>query len=472
MKPLVSIRGSKLKLNFHPGQVKTWHSKKRFTFILAGSQSGKTSFGPWWLWREIYGNGNGYEGRGAGDYLAVTATYDLFKLKMLPEMIYVFEHVLNIGRYYPGERVIELKNPKTGQFEAEKTSDPMWARIILRSAAAGAKRGKEGAGGLESATAKAAWLDECGLDEFSLQAWEAVLRRLSLSQGRILGTTTLYNLGWMKHEVYERWEAGDPDFDVIQFDSITNPAFPRPEYNRAKRTLPTWKFRMMYQGQYDHPAGMIYSDFDESIHLVEPFEIQREWAIYVGIDPGAINTATVWLAEDVEHDAFYLYRDTLEGNMTSKQHAEKAEEHAKKERVVKWVGGSKSEKQFRMDWQDAGVDVQEPTIADVETGIDRVIGLLKEKRLFIFNTCRGIIDEIGTYSRKLDEKGEPTEQIRDKEKFHRLDALRYAAIEITKAPCECVPASMMSVPSPPIPGFGSSDEMPGFGYGGGNIPTL
>lgn len=431
IKPLVEFsKEGELTLNFHHGQKKAWDSDKRFVFILAGTQSGKTSFGPWWLWREVYGDGNGYKGAGSGDYLAVTANYDLFKLKMLPEMLYVFEQILNVGRYHPSDRVIELKNPETGQFEAEKASDPMWARIILRSAAAGAKKGKEGAGGLESATAKVAWLDECGLDEFSLQAWEAVLRRLSLSQGRILGTTTLYNLGWMKHEVYERWGVGDPDFDVIQFDSIMNPAFPRLEYERAHRTLPTWKFRMMYQGQYDRPAGMIYSDFDESIHLVEPFEIPREWARYVGIDPGAINTATIWLAEDVDRKAFYLYRDTLEGNMTSKQHAEKAEERAKRERVVKWIGGSKSEKQFRMDWSDAGINVQEPSISDVEAGIDRVIGLLKEKRLFVFNTCRGIIDEFGTYSRKLDEQGQPTEQIKDKEKFHRLDALRYVTSEI------------------------------------------
>lgn len=469
MKPLVNVGSEKLTLNFHHGQLNAWDSRARFVFILAGTQSGKTSFGPWWLWREVYGDGNGYKGAGSGDYLAVTANYDLFKLKMLPEMRYVFEQVLNVGRYHPSDRVIELKNPKTGQFDAEKASDPMWARIILRSAAAGAKKGKEGAGGLESATAAAAWLDECGLDEFSLQAWEAVLRRLSLSQGRILGTTTLYNLGWMKHEVYERWEAGDLDFDVHQFDSITNPAFPRPEYERARRTLPAWKFRMMYQGQYDRPAGMIYHDFDEHIHLIKPFEIPVKWARYVGIDPGPIHTATIWLAEDVEHDCYYLYRETLEGNMTSKQHAQKVKERAEGERVIKRIGGSKSEKQFRLDWQEAGVNVQEPSISDVEVGIDRVIGLLKEKRLFIFDTCRGILDEIGSYSRKLDEKGEPTEVIRNKGKYHRLDALRYIAIEVTKGRRTAVPVEMMC--------RGHSTELPGF-YGffdslnNGDIPTL
>lgn len=430
MDPLININSEKLELNFHQGQQRAWNSRKRFTFILAGTQGGKTSFGPWWLWREIYGDGNGYKGKGAGDYLAVTANYDLFKLKMLPEMLHAFEHILNIGRYFPGERIIELRNPDTGEFEGQRVNDPMWGRIILRSASAGTKKGKEGAGGLESATANAAWLDEPGLDDFTLQAWEAVLRRLSLSQGNILGTTTLYNLGWMKYEVYDHWERGDPDFDIIQFDSIMNPAFPRAEYERARRTLPAWKFKMMYQGQYDKPAGMIYSDFDTNTHLVKPFKIPQDWACYVGIDPGAVNTATLWIAESPEGN-YYIYRESLEGNMYSAEHVSRAKQRAKGERVIKWIGGSASETQFRMDWNKEGIPVQQTLISDVEAGIDRVISLFKQKKLFLFNTCSGILDELGTYARELDERGEPTEKIQNKEKFHRLDALRYVVSGLT-----------------------------------------
>lgn len=38
-----------LRLNFHPGQWKAWESRKRIVCVLAGSQGGKTSFGPPWL---------------------------------------------------------------------------------------------------------------------------------------------------------------------------------------------------------------------------------------------------------------------------------------------------------------------------------------------------------------------------------------------------------------------------------------
>src|SRR5690606_16041801 len=43
-----------LSLDFHPGQWDAWDSAKRFIFVIAGTQGGKTSFGPHWLYREIY----------------------------------------------------------------------------------------------------------------------------------------------------------------------------------------------------------------------------------------------------------------------------------------------------------------------------------------------------------------------------------------------------------------------------------
>ena len=342
--------------------------------------------------------------------MAVTATYDLFKLKMLPEMLRVFTNIIPGWTWAAGDRVLT-----SGKGDEQK-------RIILRSA--------NSPEGLESATAKGAWLDECGQDAFRLESWEAVQRRLALAQGRVLGTTTPYNLGWLKTEVYNRWRSGNHDYHVIQFRSTMNPTFPVDEYERAKSVLPTWKFKMFYDGEFSRPAGMIYGDFDEDIHVIAPFDIPAAWPRYVGIDFGAVHTAILWLAESPETGVIYLYRESLEGDKSTQQHAEGVKKNAEHENVVRYTGGAKSEKQQRWDWQAAGVDVHESPIIDVEAGIDRVVERLKTKTLFIFNTCRGTIDEIGTYSRELDDFGEPTEKIKDKETFHRLDALRYGVSAI------------------------------------------
>jgi hypothetical protein len=61
-----------------------------------------------------------------------------------------------------------------------------------------------------------------------------------------------------------------------------------------------------------------------------------------------------------------------------------------------------------------------------------VIELIKEDRFRVFRTLRGLRDELGSYRRKLDELQNPTDEILNKRKFHRLDAIRYAATGIVR----------------------------------------
>ncbi len=90
---LVEVRpDGGLRLNFHEGQKRAWKSTARFVAVLAGTQGGKTSFGPPWLWREI-------RERGPGDYLVVTPTFPLLQLKALPEFLRFFGELLGLGTY-------------------------------------------------------------------------------------------------------------------------------------------------------------------------------------------------------------------------------------------------------------------------------------------------------------------------------------------------------------------------------------
>lgn len=430
-----------LRLNFHPGQMQAWNSTKRFIFVIAGSQGGKTSYGPFWLAREI-------EMMGAGDYLAVTSSYDLFKLKLLPEIRNAFEHVLKIGRYWVGERVIEIKDPVQDKYWARRADDPMWGRIILRSAAA--------KGGLESSTAKAAWLDECGQQEFTLDSWEAVRRRLSLHSGRVLGTTTPYDIsGWLRHEIVDRWRAGDPEIDVIRFASIMNPTFPFSEYLEVKRKMARWRFNMMYRGMFSRPAGMIYGDFRDRLvedggHLVNAFPIPAHWPVHVAVDPGKANLAKLWLATDPATGKIYVFREESGEVMSTSEHAAQTIYISLQngELISKWFIGSRGETQQRLDWvsdlskyildnnlDNAGwiADVPEPLITDVESGIDKVIEGFRLNKLYIFSHLNGLLRQIRDYRRELDSSNEPTMKIKDKEKYHYVDALRYGAANLIKS---------------------------------------
>lgn len=417
---LYTIEDDKLRLNLHAGQTRAWDSPARIIAVIAGSQGGKTSFGGWWLWREILACG-------AGDYLAVTSSFDLFKLKMLPEIRNIFEHVLGIGRYWSGDKIIELRNPDTGAFEARRADDPMWGRIILRSAQA--------RGGLESATAKAGWGDEVGQDEFTLEAYEGFRRRLTLHRGRLLLTTTPYNLGWLYQQIVQK---PSEQVEIVHFRSIDNPSFSREEYAELKATMPDWKFRMFHEGVFERPPGLIYGDFinkyrESGGHKVKPFAIPNEWPRVVGIDPGAVNLAMAWWAHDTDNDIWYLYRESLGGGKSTPEHAHEATAlvQVNNERVIGWYIGSKGEVQQRLDWDRAGVSpVYEPPVADVDAGIDRIIRLLRQHRFYVFDTCVGTLDQFGRYARVLDGQGNTTDKIKDKDTYHYLDANRYAAAGI------------------------------------------
>ena len=180
-----------------------------------------------------------------------------------------------------------------------------------------------------------------------------------------------------------------------------------------------WKIR---------PAGRIYEDFTDG-HVVKDFPIPITWPRYRGVDYGPINTAVIWLAEDPNSHILYLFLEYHHGERTTRQHVEEVQGYGDAEAT--W-GGAPSEHQYRWDWSDAGVHVQEPPISDVEAGIDRVIGLLKERRLYVFQSCQGVIGEFGDYSRKLNDQGQPTDEIKNKSEFHRLDGLRYVVAGISQ----------------------------------------
>lgn len=402
---LYRVIGNKVVVDFgdHLGQTNTWNSFARFPFIIAGTQSGKTSFGPWWLWREIQNCGN-------GDYLGITATFDLFKLKMLPEMEKVFTGLFD-WNFTKSDRLFE--SPEKISMPSMPTKPAK--RIILRSA--------NSEGGLESSSIEGAWMDECGHPGFKLSTWEAIQRRASLSMARVLGTTTPYNMGYLKTEIFDRWRAGDPDFDVIQFKSIMNPSFPKEEYYRMKSKMQAWKFAMVYDGEFEKPAGLIYDCFIDPLHTCPRFKLSDNWQRYLGLDFGGVNTAGTFYAEEPKTKKLYLYRAYKQGGMTAAEHARAL---LKGEPMIPFcVGGSQSEGQWRDEFKAAGLPVRKPDIKEVEIGIDRVYEAHKKNEIIVFDDLAGYLEEKHTYSRKLDASGEPTEAIEDKEKYHFMDAERY-----------------------------------------------
>ena len=390
-----------------------------------------TSYGPHWLFDEIYSESHG---RGSGDYLAVTATYDLFKLKMHPTMMEVFDGIHDMARYWAGIRVIELRDPITGQFWAKNADDPMWGRIILRSADALA--------GLESSTAKAAWLDEVGQDAFTVSAYHAIRRRLALNRGRILMTTTLYTYNWfltrMVKPILATGETkfindplGDIDYtesdemnaSLVQFDSTVNPLFTKEEYAEAQNTLSEEEFSMFYRGRETTRRFLIYNNFNPEKHTTKRFHIPENWARYVGVDFGGTHMAAMFYAEEPETKRLYAYKEYLAGNKTIKQHV--ADMLSEEPVIPLCYGGAKGEGQWRAEFSQAGLHINQPVVEDVDIGISRVYAQHANDGIIYFDDLSHIIEEKGTYRHKRNSDGTYSDEIVSKNTYHMLDAERY-----------------------------------------------
>ena len=321
-------------LNFHSGQLRAWDSQARVVLVLAGAQSGKTSFGPFWLAREI-------QRKGPGDYIVAAPTYKLLSLKLFPEFLRLFKVACRWGDFtgrgsFQNRFLFNAHGCRAlfGRVPAEPT------QVFFGHA--------QDPDSLESATGKAAWLDEAGQKKFKLASWEAIQRRLSIHQGRVLITTTPYDLGWLKQKLWDPWRAGDPSVEVIRFDSTENPAFPAAEFERARRELPKWKFDLYYRAIFTRPAGLIYDCFDEQAHKVRRFEIPYKWPRFLGLDFGGVHTAGVFYAEEPGTRRLFAYREYKAGERSAAEHIH----HLLKgePRTPICVGGSKSERQWRREF--------------------------------------------------------------------------------------------------------------------------
>lgn len=415
---LVTIKDGTLTVHCHPGQGQAWESTRRIVAVIAGTQSGKSSWGPHWLYREI-------QRCGQGDYLVVTPTYPLLELKALPEFLRLFSQWMHAGTYTGSPSRQFRFSPVGCKRLWPKTYDPHGpdTRVIFGYAS--------DPDSLEAATAKAAWLDEAGQRKFKLASWEAILRRLSIAQGRILITTTPYDLGWLKQTIWDKWKANDPDIDVIRFDSTENPKFPRAEFERARRDLPQWKFDLFYRAIFTRPGGLIYDSFNESVCKIPRFALPNSWPRYLGLDFGGVNTAGIFYAREPS-GRLYAYREYHAGGRTAAEHAYYLRQG--EPMIPICVGGSGSEGQWRQEFaagglvnheMSPGLPVHEPDISDVEVGIDRVYGAHKRNEIFIFDDLSGYLEQKATYSRVINAAGETTSEIEDKDTYHFLDAERY-----------------------------------------------
>ena len=437
-KPLYEVVGDKLVVRPHDGQIKALNSDKRIIAVLAGTQSGKSTLAPLWMLNEIRAwDKKVLAGEAVLDaaFMVVSTTHPLLERKLAPIYIDFFVDTLQIGTYHVQAKRLDVMIDRPDGTKQKY-------QIFFGSA-----KNEES---LASVTAAAMHLDEAGQQYFSRAAWHELEDRCGSTGGRILITTTIYNFDWLYDEVYLQYKAGNKDIEVIHFDSIQNPFYDRSLWDRHKKTLPPALFDQRHRGRFTRSEGQIYDVFDNEVHAIKPFAIPLGTPIKCGIDPGIVNHATLMLAEFYPGSALFekkfphavgdapvyvIYEVDITGStgvtMTNVEHARVLMEREDYSDITTIFGGAKAEIYFREDYASVGVNVLKPPTGEVESGIEAVYQLLKENRLYIFSNLDEMLNEIRSYSRDMDERGNTLSTIHNKSTYHRLDALRYIALGIS-----------------------------------------
>lgn len=261
-------------------------------------------------------------------------------------------------------------------------------------------------------------------EEPPLEIYEECLLRTMTTRGRCdLYFTPLSGLTPMI-ELFEK-DRDDPEARKIAL-SVGWEDCPHIDEEMIKEmtsNIPAFQLEARSKGIPTLGAGAIYRYTEKHI-TCEPFEIQKHWKVWYGMDVGWKTTAVVFFAEDPNNGTMYVFDELY-------IHEERPDEYARKIKmrgkylkgVIDPASAGASQHDGRSIKNLLGTEGLDLTSAnnDVEFGILKVSEAFNFDKLKIFNTCKSLIQEYRSYHR--DEKGKIV-----KVKDHALDAMRYGLV--------------------------------------------
>lgn len=193
-------------------------------------------------------------------------------------------------------------------------------------------------------------------------------------------------------------------------------------------------------GNWDMLAGQYFSEFDRSVHVVEPFEIPEYWRKYRTIDYGLDCLACLWAAVDELGD-IYIYREYAEADKIISAGGADIVNLSQGERIMYtvapsdlWARSQESAKTKADLFYEAGLPLIEGS-RDRETGWLAIKDLLKicgtgterKSRLRIFKSCEKLIECLPALQR---DSKKPSDCMTEPHDItHLPDALRYFVLQ-------------------------------------------
>lgn len=294
------------------------------------------------------------------------------------------------------------------------------------------------------------WFDE----EPSYDIYVESKMRVLDKGGQLFGTMTpLKGLTWVYNEIYLN-QNSDPNVWHIHMEWSDNPFLNAQEVESLTSSLSVEELNSRKYGLFAHQGGLVYSEFKQEVHVIEPFTVPLEWYDQLSIDPGLNNPLSChWYAVDYDGNV-YVIAEHYEAKKDINYHANIIKEISGRLNWHKNSNGSISAlidsaanqrtlagtKSVTELFYELGIAVNANVKKDLFTGISRVKSYLKDAnnqpRLFIFKNCVNLIREIKSYY-----WGEGDVPIKSND--HALDELRYYIMSRPEQPIKKIEKSII-----------------------------
>lgn len=177
-----------------------------------------------------------------------------------------------------------------------------------------------------------------------------------------------------------------------------------PDYIKRLDALPEKERKALKYGDWDIFDGQFFSEFKRDIHVVEPFEIPKDWYVYFVMDYGLDMLAGYWIAVDYHNNA-YVFREVYKSNLLVSQARDLIKSMTNENVYIYlappdlWNRHKETGKSTADIFAEGGIDLY-------QTNNDRIQGWLQMKewlkvykdeqgcdtaRLKIFSTCKNLI---------------------------------------------------------------------------------
>lgn len=408
----------------HKKQLAFHKCKKRNRWVFGGNRSGKTECGAVeaiWMLRGIHPyRKNRKDAFGWAVSLSQQVQRDVAQSKILS--------------YLPKRWIVEITmlsgrrdSPESGVIDQIKIANVFGGISTL-----GFKSCDQGREKFQGSSLDFVWFDE----EPPKDIYYECLMRVMDRQGDIFGTMTpLKGMTFLYNEIFlNRFHNPQIWCEFMSWED--NPFLSAKEIRLLEQSLDPSALDSRRYGKFSAGAGLVYPEFDPSIHVIPPFDVPKEWQDTISIDPGLNNPLSAhWYCVDWDGN-IYVVAEHFAAGKDVDWHVRSIRDICgrigwktdAKGRISALIDSAANQRTLACSksvaelFCEKGIMVNTKVNKDVFAGICRVKQFLKRGNgvgdLYIFDTCVHMIGEFAGYL-----WGEGDSPV--KRDDHCMDELRY-----------------------------------------------